>query len=378
MPLFLPLAVAALGVQATATTVLAPDAEARWVPFELTPTNQIRFEAQVGGQRARAILDTGLSNTIVTGSFARSAGLRATGHQQALAIGGGVEIAWARGPALAFGGLTHQGGRIGITDLPGQERFGADLLVGSDVLGCCAVEIDYDLLRFRILPSGRLPFTGATARLQSAPASGVPVTDLGLGGKRLRPVIVDTGDGAWVTLSRAAWNAADDRGAQLSTTLGWGMGGAVVNEVAVLTTMRLAGVPLGDTEIRIESEGGYSIAAGVAGRIGTGLLSRYHVLLDPRAGRMVLRPGARAHEPVQRSTSGLLLAALRDRLRVLHVMRGSPAADGGWHNGDEICYADGAPVADRPVDWAAGAPGRTVQLVLCDGRARSLTLRQFY
>ncbi len=378
MPLFLPLALALLDPQASATTTLAPDTEARWVPFELTASNQIRFEASLGGRTVRAVLDTGLSDTIATRAFADAAGLSPTRTEKALAIGGGVEVAWAHAPALAFGGLERRGGRIGITDMPGQERFGADMLVGSDVLGCCALEIDYDARRFRILRSGRLPFTGATAPLRAARESGVPLTEVTLAGKRLRPMIVDTGDGSSVTFSRAAWISADYRGAVLTTTLGWGMGGALVSEAAVVRGLALGGLAAPETEIRIEGSGGYSMSAGVAGRIGSGLLLRYRVLLDPRAGRMVLEPGRGAGAPPLRSTSGLLLAAVGDRLRVVHVMRGSPAAETGWRDGEEICAADGVPVAGRPVDWSAAAPGRTVRLTLCDGAERRLTLRRFY
>ena len=101
------------------------------------------------------------------------------------------------------------------------------------------------------------------------------------------------------------------------------------------------------------------------------------------ARRMVLRPGKAADEPVVRSTSGLLLDFTGNALRVLHVMRGSPAEQGGWRAGETICAADGVAVADQvrssgAVDWAVGAPGRTVRLTLCAGGERPLTLRRFY
>ncbi len=356
---------------------LTPDSEARWIAFDLTPSNQIRFEAVLNGRPVRAVLDTGLTNTLATRDFATRARLAIGQRQRALAIGGGVEVDWAPGGTLVMGGLTRRGGRIAIPDAPGQERFGADLLIGSDVLSCCALDIDYAQHRFRILPSGRLPFTGQSAPLALQRGTAVPVTEVRLNGARLRPMIVDTGDGAAVTLSHAAWASADYRGARLTTTLGWGIGGALVSDAAVIQGFTLGGASLSETEVRIESEGGYSAAAGAAGRIGTGLLLRYRVLLDPRAGRMVLQPNA-SPSPVLRSTSGLLLGAQGTQLRVLHVMRGSPAAETGWREGDLICSADGLPVAGRPVEWSAGVPGRVVALTLCDGTERRLTLRKFY
>jgi len=107
------------------------------------------------------------------------------------------------------------------------------------------------------------------------------------------------------------------------------------------------------------------------------------VLLDPGAGRMVLKPGPDADAPPLRSTSGLLVGLERDRLKVLHVMRGGPAAAAGWQPGDTICRVDGQPItADYPTSalakWSIGAPGTAVRLGLCDGTVRTLTLRQFY
>ncbi len=372
----LPLALAALAPVQQVTFVVAPDAEARWVAFELTPSNQIRFALTIGGRPAHAILDTGLSDTIVTRAFADAAGLKASGSEQALAIGGGVDVAWTRGATLAFGGLTRKGGRIGITDVPGQERFGADAFIGSDTLGCCALDIDYAARRFRILPTGRLPFAGTIAPLARSPGSGVPTSEVRVAGKRLRPIIVDTGDGSSLTLTRAAWLAVGYKG-PVTTTLGWGMGGGVVTDTAVVKTLVLPGRPAAESEVRVEGEDGFSARAGAAGRVGNGLLARYRVLLDPRAGRMVLSPAAMA-PPVQRSTSGLLLGYSNGALEVLHVMRGSPAAEAGFRDRDRICAADGAPVEKAPASWTAGAPGRTVRLTMCDGSERSLTLRLFY
>jgi len=240
-----------------------------------------------------------------------------------------------------------------------------------------ALDIDFANRRFRLIPSGRLPFPGQTAPLEIA-RDQLYISEMTVNGTRLRPMIVDTGDGAAVTLSKAAWASANYRGATLTTTLGWGIGGALVSEAAVIPGFALGGSVLSETEVRIEGEGGYSTAAGAAGRIGTGLLLRYRVLLDPRAGRMVLQPAATAALPVLRSTSGLLLGAEGTHLRVLHVMRGSPAAETGWREGETICAADGVPVAGRPVDWSAGVPGRVVALTLCDSSERRLTLRKFY
>jgi predicted metalloprotease with PDZ domain len=122
---------------------------------------------------------------------------------------------------------------------------------------------------------------------------------------------------------------------------------------------------------------------GAAGRIGLGYLQRYRVLLDPSAGRMVMAAGSDVDRPPLRSTSGLLVGFYSDRLRVLHVMRGSPAAVAGWQAGDQICSVDGQPItanyASEPIStWSVADPGRIVRLGICGGGVRKLTLERFY
>lgn len=367
--------------QAGPVTTLAPDAEGRWVDFELTPYNQIRFPITIDGHAARAVLDTGLSDTIVTARFARAAGLSAVRRQRAIAIGGGVEVGWAPIRTLAFAGLTRAGGRVGIAEPKGEERLGADVLIGADILSCCALDIDYDAHRFRLLASGRMPFTGSSVPLRRR-AGGVYQTEVTVAGKRLRPIVVDTGDGGALTLSRSAWLSTGYSTAQRTTTLGWGMGGPVVTDTLVLPAFSLAATPPVEAEVRIEEDSGFSGAIGVAGRLGTGMLLRYRVLLDPGAGRMVLQRG-KAPAAVPRSTTGLLLEFTGTALRVVHVMRGSPAAAAGWKAGEQICTADGEAVAEQVkrvgvVEWSVGVPGRVVRLGLCNGPERSLTLARFY
>ena len=147
--------------------------------------------------------------------------------------------------------------------------------------------------------------------------------------------------------------------------------------VVVHTTRPRAGrVSLG-VEVNIEPSGGFSDVARSAGRIGLGLLQRYRVLLDPTAGHLVLGDPSGSVEPPLRSTSGLQMVREGGALRVLHVMRGSPAAFAGWKTGERICAVDGEPV-DADSSWPYGAPGRTVMLSLCGAGIRTITLARFY
>ena len=365
---------------------LAPDSAARWVPFTLTPGNQVRFTATLDGKPVTAILDTGLSYSVLSRAYVRRSGIKVTQRGRATVIGGVVPIGWAATRTLALGGLTRDGGEIAVADVPALAAGGGetvDLLVGPDLLAGYALDIDYPAGRFRLLPSGQLPFRGASAPLRTSPLTNIYLTDGALGGHPLHPLVVDTGDGAMLTLSHRAWRQAEPDPPSMTSATSYGLGGTIVTGLAIVPEFHLGDLVARQIEVRIEPPGGFSDAIGAEGRIGTGLLQRYRVLLDPGAKRMVLAPGPDADQPPVRSTSGLLLGFEHDRLRVMHVMRGSPAAARGWNKGETICTIDGHPIPrDYPDNalsgWSVGTPGRTVALGLCDGAIRHLTLRQFY
>ena len=368
------------------TMTLAPDAEARWIPFQLTPGNQVRFKMTIDGQAVTAILDTGVSFTLLAQNSPLAAKGKVRPGGQASAIGGAVAIGWMPTRTLSLGGLSRKGGGVAVAPLPALatgDATAVDLLVGRDLLAGHALDIDYAAKRFRLIASGRMPFTGATAPLVVSPERRVYESAVGLGAAKLSPVIVDTGDGSALTVTQAAWRAARLTSLPTTTAIGFGLAGPSVNDLAIAPTVRLGKLTAREVEVRIEPPQGFSESVGVAGRIGSGLLQRYRVLLDPGAGRMVLTPGPQADAPAPRSTTGLLMGVAGDRLRVLHVMRGGPAERSGWHEGDTICAIDGQPIPRDYVDspmarWTVGQPGTRVTLRTCDGQDRVLTRARFY
>ena len=64
--------------------------------FTLTEAGQIRVSARINGRRAVAIIDTGVSISLVSRDFARKAGMRIAATSQADAIGGGISIGLGR------------------------------------------------------------------------------------------------------------------------------------------------------------------------------------------------------------------------------------------------------------------------------------------
>lgn len=367
--------------------ILARDAETQWVPFELTPGNQIKFAMAIDGRPITAILDTGVTISVLSHRFATANGLKVVPGSHAIGVGGSVPLGWADGRSLTIGGLTRSGGRLGVVDLPINAIGGddpVDALIGRDLVDRYALDLDFAQRRFRLLPSGRLPFLGESAPLAIAPHQQLYVSEMKIGSANLRPVVIDTGDGATVTVSNEAWRSLSLARLQSTTTLSYSVGGPITTELLVLPSVSVGGATLRNAEARIEPDGGFSARMGVAGRIGLGFLQHYRVLLDPLAGRMVLASSGTAPQPPLRSTSGLLFSIDRDRLRILHVMRGGPAAASGWKAGDQICSIDGTAIgggysANPIARWSIDAPGRVVALGLCDGGGvRDLTLEHFY
>jgi predicted aspartyl protease len=356
---------------------LATDTEARWVPFELTPRNQIRFTLELDGQPVTAILDTAVSASTIARAQADRMGLATRGESSAAAIGGRVGIRWADSRSITLGGLHRAGGELAVIEMSENATGGdAAMLVGADLVAGYALDIDYPARRFRLLQSGRMPFVGVSAPLKIGTRLSFYITDLLVDGRRVRPMVIDTGDGGTVTVSGDAWRALGRPGQLMTSTIGYGLAGPAVTDLTILPELKLGALTARAVALNIERADGYSSMIGVAGRIGSGFLQRYHVLLDPTAGHMVLGPGPDMDVPPMRSTSGLLVEHDGAALIVRHVMKGSPGEATGWRAGERICSVDGA--SPPTGDWPAGAPGRIVRLGLCDGPVRALTLASFY
>ena len=356
---------------------LATDTEARWVAFELTPRNQIRFTLELDGAPVTAILDTAVSASTLSRAYAKRMGFATRGESSAAAIGGRVGIEWASSRSITLGGLHRAGGELAVIDLSESATGGdAAMLVGADLLAGYALEIDYPGRRFRLLQSGRMPFTGVSAPLKIGTHLSFYITDMLVDGRRVRPMVIDTGDGGTVTVSGDAWRALGAPGQRITSTIGYGLAGPAVTDLTILPELKLGALAARAVALNIERADGYSSTIGVAGRIGSGFLQHYHVLLDPKAGHMVLGPGPDTDVPPVRSTSGLLVEHDGGALIIRHVMKGSPGESAGWRAGERICSVDGA--SPPTGDWPAGAPGRIVRLGLCDGPVRALTLASFY
>ncbi|RSY52574.1 hypothetical protein DAH72_23810, partial [Sphingomonas koreensis] len=123
------------------------------------------------------------------------------------ATGDSGALSWGAIERIEVGGLVRTGGRIAIIDTDPRVTGPApvDLFIGADLLAAHALEIDYDTQRFRLLPSGRMPFRGTTAPLRLAGPAGLYLSVIDLGGRRIPSMKIYTHDRSMATIPRPSW-----------------------------------------------------------------------------------------------------------------------------------------------------------------------------
>ena len=122
----------------------------------------------------------------------------------------------------------------------------------------------------------------------------------------------------------------------------------------------------------------------VLANLGLPFLSRFRLAIDFSGDRAWIVPaGDSLARPFQREMSGLGISVKPDRLLVVHVSLGSPAALQNWVAGEIIIAVNGVPVSpdysNSPRSrWRYGPEGQTVELTLLGGAKRKVKLGRYY
>jgi predicted aspartyl protease len=361
--------------------------EQGWIAFTPAPGGTILFDMSLNGQPVRALLDTGATRSIVSTALAQRLGLPLQASHIVSATGGPVSLAAAGGIRLQVGPVVATDMVINVADLAALvASLGAqfDVVLGMDVLGRRALDIDFAAHRFLLAASG-LDLPGATPfpLRFSTPNRIVHWIEAPLTNSAPMRLHIDTGSDGYLELTPAAAARLDRQGVRSTTLASRGLAGLAIEELITLPRLTLGPLPLSDVPITIEAPGGFIASRRVDGLIGMPMLSGFHSVIDFPAGRVLLLANPSSMPPAPRSTAGLQFDYHDATLEVIHVMANSPAAAAGWRPGDCIRAVDGVAVADvrrdrRTAGWSRGAPGRIVTLTMCDGSTRSLTLARFY
>ena len=322
------------------------------IGFDLV-NNHVYVDAEVDGQPARLLVDTGAVN-LLTPTAARRLGIATVGRSAVNGAGDkAAEVGLAQGQHLRIGDAHLPHPVFHVIDLGEQiKSMGVhyDGFIGYETFRRFATTFDY---------AGRVLTLTEPARYQP-PADAValvfeqddraPILSGTLDGIALR-LWVDSGSRNSLSLLgpfvrthglREKYQAGDE------TVLGWGIGGP-----SRAAAVRLGVLQLGSLQVRglagdlLSTDQGALATPNYGALLGGGLLRRFTVGLDYAAKRMYFTPNADNAAPEPFDRSGLWLQAEGALLRIGDVAPGSAGAQAQLREDDRVVSIQGEPVARR-------------------------------
>lgn len=268
-----------------------------WLPLArdlLVPV----VEAQVNGERVRALIDSGAQATVVDRALAERLKLTDALSVPIVAFGVSGAPQTGRGATLqvTLGGLTLAGLRAAALDLAPLAPLRGEgpplgLVIGQDVLR--TVILDLDLPRDRAslqAPDAHTPAPGSEA--VSARTRGKELyTNVTLEGVAME-VAVDTGLSSALALSSdlAASVGLLEPGRRSRTTRSVTFGGATTGREVLADRLEFGGRVIRQAPVSIYERKPPSLLP--AGLLGSGALRRTRAALDLGRGRLLLAPDA--------------------------------------------------------------------------------------
>ena len=365
----------------------APLAEAvadlDWRPLRITPDGSLLVSCRLGAATVIAMLDTGAAVTIVDPRHLPTGPVGAHGWVSLRADWGAQTLAVARPLRIGLADRTLAAPHPIVADLSNLEAVTGEpvgLIIGQDILGQGVLTLDFAAAKFAF-PNARPSMSPRWRRVDlSGGVQGRLRLTVRIDGGAPTPAVFDLGSNSAVMM---ALSFAEAHGLMCD------------RPTSTAATTTLAGPQIGRTfTLASVSLGGFTVNAPPADafarwsepevpvNLGFPIFRRFDLALDIAGGALWLAPSSRPAEAFQRERSGLGVAFLGDRLRVMHVARNSPAALGGWREGEEITAVDGQPV-DRGyftsglASWRNRPPGAAVELRGPLGQRR-LVLADFY
>jgi hypothetical protein len=356
-----------------------------WIPFELYK-NEIYLPARLNGHDTEALLDSGASGSVVDVTRAAEFGLAPKGAislMGAQAMGRGAIVG---GVSIDAGDLRLDGLTVGAVDLTQLAQVSGrplPLVLGDEVFNETIVDIDFAGRRLAFRDPAHFTAPPGAVELPLSPGlfRAIPVS---LEGRAPAAFIFDLGDAGTIDVFPAYAKAQNLlAGRRLSQTIGLGIaGGLTTSPIGALKDVRLAGVGLTNVPATFSEKRSPGTDDTIAGRMGTEILSRFHLMIDYSHDRVFLAPNADATQPFARGRLGLAMLPENGALVVKLVAPGSPGAAAGFQAGDRIAAIDGKPAAGWTMSTletlTEAAPGRAVRITLESGATRTVTLADYY
>jgi hypothetical protein len=167
--------------------------------------------------------------------------------------------------------------------------------------------------------------------------------------------------------------------------MGGGVGGMSNEKLATLRSIAIGGARMNDVPAAFPDAGENAVNSDqTAGNVGLYVLSRFRLITDYPHNALWLTANPQALvEPFAKNRAGLDFTPSPDKLVVMLVRPGSPAARSGWKEGVEVIAIDGHRIDPRYSGsalshWTEQPSGTVVSLTLSDGSTRQLTLADYY
>ncbi|MFL4597854.1 aspartyl protease family protein [Stenotrophomonas maltophilia] len=329
------------------------------VPFDLI-NNHVYIEAEVDGQPARFLVDTGAIN-LLTPTAAKRLGLTAAGRLSVHGAGDNAsDLGLAQARHLRIGGahLTHP--VFHIIDLGQQiNSMGVphDGFIGYETFLRFVTTFDYGARVLSFTRPGHYQAPTNAVALPFEQDDRAPVLNGELDGIPLR-LWLDTGSRNSLSLSSPfvrTHELLEKYHASEEAVLGWGLGGPGRARPARLGVLRMGDIQVNDLVGDLSSTDKGALALADYGAIlGGGVLRRFSMGVDYNARRLYLVPNAESTQADAFDRSGLWLQAEDGALRVADVAPTSAGARAGLRRDDRIITISGEPITTRRLaDWRA-------------------------
>ncbi|MGE8221615.1 MAG: aspartyl protease family protein [Stenotrophomonas sp.] len=329
------------------------------VPFDLI-NNHVYVEAEVDGQPARFLVDTGAIN-LLTPTAAKRLGLTTAGRLSVHGAGDNAsDLGLAQARHLRIGGAHLANPVFHIIDLGQQiNSMGVphDGFIGYETFLRFVTTFDYGARVLSFTRPGHYQPPANAVVLPFEQDDRAPVLNGELDGIPLR-LWLDTGSRNSLSLSSPfvlTHHLLEKYRASEEAVLGWGIGGPGRAQPARLGVLGMGSIKVSGLVGDLSTTDKGALALADYGAIlGGGVLRRFSMGIDYDAKRLYLVPNAESKQPDAFDRSGLWLQAEDAALRVADVAPTSAGARAGLRRDDRIVMITGEPIAARMLaDWRA-------------------------
>jgi predicted aspartyl protease len=323
--------------------------------------------------KARMLVDTGASTTILLSKTAQQLNLKPFGDLGARPIGTDIRLQGAKLQSLKMGTvrLVNRWVAVGNLEMLGMV-LSVDGILGSDVLGLFRTTFDFQQnkitledIRTKTPPAGK-----HTIELPLDSLLGIPVFKVWMEDKRSGWMILDTGARFTVLPNKMVTDELRKNSPVITPAAG------ASGISAMLKGSRFASLSLYDPKkgLKIEpaaalfpADPKQNILPGTdIGVIGMNLLRRYRLTLDYQNGTARFTPFNNPND--RESDIGIRLNYARPHAEILGIVPLSPAQEAGLQKGDQLLKVNNRSTEGiEPVEiqkWLRGAEGSSVRLLL--------------